>query len=71
VLVASTKQDCTDSVIGDLHEVQDIWEVQDANTVPGAFAAAYEDPESVWAAALLATIGDRGGPLARKTPYGP
>ena len=34
------------TLIGDLHEVHDLWEVEDANVVPAAFAAAYQDPDS-------------------------
>ena len=41
------------TLIGDLHEVHDLWEVEDANIVPNAFAAAYEDPEFVAAAESL------------------
>jgi hypothetical protein len=60
------------TVIGDLHEVHDLWEVQDANTVPAAFAAASEDPEFVRAATQLATIADREVlSLVTKTPYSP
>ena len=29
------------TIIGDLHEVHDLWEVEDANAVASAFAAAY------------------------------
>jgi len=47
------------TVIGDIHEVHDMWEVEDANAVPAGFAAAYEDSESVQASAQLATIADR------------
>jgi len=32
------------TLIGDIHEVHDLWEVQDANTVPNGFAAAFEHP---------------------------
>jgi hypothetical protein len=60
------------TLIGDLHEVHDLWEVEDANTVPNAFAAAYEDPEFVGAAAQLGTIADREVlSLVAKTPYSP
>lgn len=60
------------TVIGDLHEVHDLWEVEDANTVGAAFAVAYEDPEFVQAATQLATIADREVlSLVTKTPYSP
>ncbi|HUO72435.1 MAG TPA: NIPSNAP family protein [Solirubrobacteraceae bacterium] len=60
------------TLIGDLHEVHDIWEVQDANAVPAAFAAAYEDPEFVQAAARISAIADREVlSLLTKTPYSP
>jgi hypothetical protein len=60
------------TVIGDLHEVHDLWEVEDANTVPNGFAGAYEDPDLVQAAAQLSTIADREVlSLVTKTPYSP
>ena len=60
------------TLIGDLHEVHDLWEVADANTVPNGFAAAYEDPAFVQAAAQLSTIADREVlSLVAKTPYSP
>ena len=60
------------TVIGDLHEVHDMWEVEDANTVPAAFAAAYEDPEFVQAAGEIAAAADRETlSLVMKTPYSP
>ena len=60
------------TVIGDIHEVHDMWEVEDANAVPAGFAAAYEDSESVQASAQLATIADREVlSLVAKTPYSP
>jgi NIPSNAP len=60
------------TVIGDLHEVHDLWEVEDANTVPSGFAAAYEDPDFVQAAAQLMTVADREVlSLVTKTPYSP
>ena len=60
------------TLIGDLHEVHDLWEVEDANTVSNAFAAAYEDPDFVAAGAALSTIADREVlSLVAKTPYSP
>ena len=60
------------TLIGDIHEIHDLWEVEDANTVPGGFAAAYEDPEFAAAAAQLAMIADREVlSLVTKTPYSP
>ena len=60
------------TVIGDLHEVHDMWEVEDANMVPAAFAAAYEDPEFVQAAAEVAAAAERETlSLVMKTPYSP
>jgi hypothetical protein len=60
------------TLIGDLHEVHDLWEVQDANTVPAAFAAASEDPDVLAASAQLSAIADREVlSLVTKTPYSP
>ena len=60
------------TVIGDIHEVHDLWEVEDANTVPAGFAAAFEDPDFARAAAQLADIADREVlSLVVKTPYSP
>jgi len=60
------------TLIGDIHEVHDLWEVQDANTVPNGFAAAFEHPEFVQASAQLSTIADREVlSLVAKTPYSP
>jgi NIPSNAP len=60
------------TLIGDIHEVHDLWEVADANTVPTAFARAYEDPDFVQASAQLSTIADREVlSLVTKTPYSP
>jgi hypothetical protein len=60
------------TVVGDLHEVHDLWEVADANAVPAAFAAAYEDPDFVQAVERLSAIADREVlSLLTKTPYSP
>ena len=60
------------TVIGDLHEVHDLWEVEDANTVPAAFAAAYADPEFVEAGTQIAAVAEREVlSLVTKTPYSP
>jgi len=60
------------TVIGDLHEVHDLWEVEDANAVPNAFAAAYADADFAEASARLADIADREVlALVMKTPYSP
>jgi len=60
------------TLIGDLHEVHDLWEVEDANVVPAAFAAAYQDPDFVQAATDLSKIIDREVlSLVTKTPYSP
>ena len=60
------------TLIGDLREVHDLEELEDANTVPSAFAAAYEDPGFVQAAVQLATIADRKVlSLVTETPYSP
>jgi len=60
------------TLVGDLHEVHDVWEVDDANVVPAAFAAAYEDPDFVQAATDLSAIIDREViSLVTKTPYSP
>ena len=47
------------TVIGDLHEVHDLWEVEDANTVPASIVAAYEDPDFVQATTQIEPIADR------------
>jgi hypothetical protein len=60
------------TVIGDLHEVHDLWEVPDANTVPSAFAAAYGDPSFVEAVTRIAAVAEREVlSLCEKTPYCP
>jgi hypothetical protein len=60
------------TVIGDIHEVHDLWEIEDANTVPSGFAGAFEDPEFVAASAALSEIADREVlSLVTKTPYSP
>jgi hypothetical protein len=60
------------TLVGDLHEAHDIWEVEDANVVPAAFAAAYQDPDFVQAADELSKIIDREVlSLVTKTPYSP
>ena len=60
------------TVIGDIHEVHDMWEVEDANAVPAGFAAAYEDPEFVQASAQIAAVAEREVlSLVAKTPYSP
>ena len=60
------------TLIGDLHEVHDLWEVASADAVPAAFAAAYEDPEFVQAAGRIAEVTDREVlSLVTKTPYSP
>jgi hypothetical protein len=60
------------TVAGDLHEVHDLWEVDDANAVPAGFAAAYEHPEFVAAVAQLSEVVDRETlTLLTKTPYSP
>jgi hypothetical protein len=60
------------TVIGDLHEVHDLWEVPDANTVPAALAAAAAEPDFAPAAETLARIADREVlSLVTKTPYSP
>jgi hypothetical protein len=60
------------TLIGDLHEVHDLWEVQDANAVPTAFAGASEDPDFLRALEQLSAIADREVlSLVTKTPYSP
>ncbi|MBV9604262.1 MAG: NIPSNAP family protein [Solirubrobacterales bacterium] len=60
------------TLIGDIHEVHDLWEVEDANTVPTGFAGAFEDPEFAAASAALSEIADREVlSLVTKTPYSP
>jgi NIPSNAP protein len=60
------------TLVGDLHEVHDVWEVEDADVVPAAFAAAYQDPDFVQAATDLSEIIDREViSLVTKTPYSP
>ena len=60
------------TVIGDLHEVHDLWEVPDANTVPSAFAGAYGDASFVEAVTRIAEVAEREVlSLCEKTPYRP
>ena len=60
------------TVIGDIHEVHDLWQVEDANAVPAGFAGAFEDPEFAAASTALAAIADREVlSLVTKTPYSP
>jgi hypothetical protein len=60
------------TVIGDIHEVHDLWEVEDANAVSAGLAGAYEQPEFVQAAVQLSAIVDRESlRLLAKTPYSP
>ena len=60
------------TLIGDLHEVHDLWEVPDADTVPSALAAASVDPDFMQAAEQLSRIADREVlSLLAKTPYSP
>ena len=60
------------TLIGDLHEVHDLWEVEDANTVPAGFAGAFEDPDFVAASAEIARVAEREVlSLVMKTPYSP
>jgi hypothetical protein len=60
------------TLIGDLHEVHDLWEVASADDVASAFAAAYQDPDFVQAAARIAEVADREVlSLVTKTPYSP
>ena len=60
------------TLVGDLHEVHDVWEVEDANVVPTALAAASQDPDFVRAATELSKIVDREVlSLVTKTPYSP
>jgi hypothetical protein len=60
------------TVIGDLHEVHDLWEVPDANAVGAAFAAAYQESEFVEAATGIAAVAEREVlSLCEKTPYSP
>ena len=60
------------TLIGDLHEVHDLWEVDDANAVPAALAAAAEDPDFAAAVEQLSAIADREVlSLLTKTPYSP
>jgi hypothetical protein len=52
--------------------VHDLWEVEDANTVPAGCAGAFEDPEFAAACAALAAIADREVlSFVTKTPYSP
>lgn len=60
------------TLIGDIHEVHDLWEVEDANTVPTGFAGAFADLEFAAASAALSQIADREVlSLVTKTPYSP
>jgi NIPSNAP len=60
------------TVIGDLHEVHDLWEVEDANAVPAGFAGASQDPDFVQAVGEISKIAEREVlSLVTKTPYSP
>lgn len=60
------------TVIGDIHEVHDLWEVGDANAVPDGLMAAYQQTDFVEAATQLAQLCDRETlTLLAKTPYSP
>jgi hypothetical protein len=60
------------TLVGDLHEAHDIWEIEDANVVATAFAGAYQDLDFVQAATDLSDIIDREViSLVTKTPYSP
>ena len=61
------------TVIGDLHEVHDLWEVEDANTVPNGFAGAFEDPEFVGrvGAARRRSPTARSSRSSPRLPYSP
>jgi hypothetical protein len=60
------------TLVGDLHEVHDLWEVEDANVVPAALGAASQDPDFVQAATDLSKIVEREVlSLVTKTPYSP
>jgi NIPSNAP len=60
------------TLVGDLHEVHDLWEVEDANTVPAGLAGASEDADFAQAVAELSKIADREVlSLVTKTPYSP
>ena len=60
------------TVIGDLHEVHDLWEVEDANTVPTASPGPTRIRSSYRRPRQLAAIADREVlSLVTKTPYSP
>jgi hypothetical protein len=60
------------TVIGDIFEVHDLWEVENADAVAGALAAAYQEPDFVEAAVRLSAVCDRETlTLMAKTPYSP
>jgi hypothetical protein len=60
------------TVIGDLNEVHDIWELEDANAVGAAMSSAFEDPEFMAVAPELADqIATEVITVVTKTPYSP
>jgi hypothetical protein len=60
------------TVVGDIHEVHDLWEVADANAVPAGLAAAFEEPDFVRAAEQLSVVCETESlRLLAKTPYSP
>lgn len=60
------------TLVGDLHAVHDLWQIDDANAVAAAFAGAYEDPDFLQAVERLSTVAEREVlSLLTKTPYSP
>ena len=60
------------TVVGDLNEVHDLWEIEELNVIPTAMASAFEDPEfASIAAALMDQVEREVISVVVKTPYSP
>jgi NIPSNAP len=58
------------TVIGNLNEVHDIWEIEDANAVGAVMSSAFSDPEfRAVAAQFAAQIDEETLTVLTKTPY--
>jgi NIPSNAP protein len=60
------------TVIGDLNEVHDIWEIEDANAVGAVMSSAFQDAEFRGIAAQFAAqVEEEILTVLTKTPYSP
>jgi NIPSNAP protein len=61
-----------ETTLGTLHEVWDVWEMDDANASQSVLAAALADPEfAEWAARLPEVVETEELRFLRKMPYSP